>query len=192
MTISRTTALLGVAAALLLGGCGEDDGGADVASAGGTAAAAAPTEESEQDQDEQALEFAECMRENGVDMPDPEPGQNGGFGGPGALGGDVDEETFQAAMDACRDLAPTFERDRELTPEQQEQMLELTECMREQGIDMPDPGAGGFGGGGGGAGGGLGDIDRDELDAAREACRDILDLPSPTGAPGAGQPGATT
>ncbi|TDC51782.1 hypothetical protein E1212_11300 [Jiangella ureilytica] len=182
MTISRTTALLGVAAALLLGGCGGDAGGAEVASAGGTAAAAAPTEEGEQDQDEQALEFAECLRENGVDAPDPQPGQRGGFGGFGDAMSDVDEETLQAAMDACRDLAPTFDRERDLTPEQQEQMLELTECLREQGIDVPDPGAGGFGGGGGG---GLGDIDRDELDAAREACRDIVDLPSPTGRPGA-------
>jgi hypothetical protein len=191
MTISRTTALLGVAAALLLGGCGGDAGGAEVASAGGTAATAAPTEESEQDQDEQALAFAECLRENGLDVPDPEPGQRGGFGGFGALGEDVDEETVRAAMDACRDLAPTFDRERDLTPEQQEQLLELTECLREQGIDVPDPGAGGFGGGGGG-GGGLGDVDREALDAAREACRDVLDLPAPTGAPGAGAPEADT
>ncbi|RIQ22803.1 hypothetical protein DY240_13425 [Jiangella rhizosphaerae] len=174
-----------MAAALLFAGCGGDDGEAEVASAGGTAAAVAEaTEDSELSQDEQALAFAECLRENGLDVPDPEPGQRGGFGGfggSGALGDDVDEETFQAAMEACRGLAPTFDRERDLSPEQQEQLLELTECLRDQGIDVPDPGAGGFGGGTG-----LGDVDRDELMAAREACREQLDLPSPTARPGAG------
>ena len=56
---------------------------------------------------DQLLEYAACMRENGYDMPDPDfssfgtPGQGGG--GPfGAL--DRDDPAFQTAQDACADI----------------------------------------------------------------------------------------
>ena len=59
------------------------------------------------DPEEAALAFAECMREHGVDMPDPQVGSNGEFrvtvnGGPGSL----DMEAMQAAQEACQDLMP--------------------------------------------------------------------------------------
>jgi|SRR5262245_22715795 len=53
-------------------------------------------------QQAQGLKFASCMREHGVpDFPDP---QNGGF----MVGGGVDPNSpqFQAALQACRKLAP--------------------------------------------------------------------------------------
>ena len=65
--------------------------------------------EQEQEMRDQALEFAECMREHGIDMPDPvfdaEGGArvevNVGDGGPGAGGIDFDDPDFQEAQEAC-------------------------------------------------------------------------------------------
>ncbi|MEE8456868.1 MAG: hypothetical protein V3S28_02360, partial [Acidimicrobiia bacterium] len=58
------------------------------------------------------LEFAVCMRENGYDMPDPDfsnfgqPGQGGGQGRGQLFGGDLDrnDPAFQSAFAACEDI----------------------------------------------------------------------------------------
>ena len=55
---------------------------------------------------ETMLEFAECMREHGVDMPDPDFSGGGGVfraGGPGS-GIDPGSDTFQKAQEACQDI----------------------------------------------------------------------------------------
>ena len=62
---------------------------------------------SDEELQEAMLAFAKCMREHGVDMPDPQAGSNGEFrvtvnGGPGSL----DMEEMQAAQEACQDLMP--------------------------------------------------------------------------------------
>jgi len=141
------------------------------------------------DPQEAALAFAECMRENGVEMADPQFDADGrgefsiGIGGPG--GGDQpDRETLEAAMEACRGLMPTLggAGGRELTPEDQDRILAFTECMREHGVDIADPQ---FGEGGGfirvGPGDGATDdgasaVDPNdpEFQAAQEACRELL------------------
>ena len=118
-----------LAAALLLTACGSDsDNG----------------KPSRAEMEEQALKFAQCMREQGIDMPDPE------FGGDGAImqriGGHgdarrIDPARMERAMEACREFQPS--RDIELSPEEEQEMrdrmLAHTECMREHGVDMPDP-----------------------------------------------------
>ena len=98
-------------------------------------------------QQEARLEFAECMRENGVDMPDPQPGQDGMvFGvkkGPGGktTGINPDDPKTEKAMDACEDKLGDLGQD--ISPEEkeefQEQALAFSQCMRDHGIDMPDP-----------------------------------------------------
>ena len=68
-----------------------------------------------EDQDKM-LAFTECMREHGVDMPDPQFGEGGGFirvgPGDGANGDgpafDPNDSDFQAAQEACRELLPGF------------------------------------------------------------------------------------
>ncbi len=49
------------------------------------------------------LEYARCMRDEGVDMPDPDFSQGGGFIG---MGGDVDPDDpdFRAADEVCRSI----------------------------------------------------------------------------------------
>jgi hypothetical protein len=85
----------------------------------------------------QALAFAKCMRENGVpDFPDPD--ASGRFRGVGheAQG----DPKFQAAQEACRDLAPGGEHERLGDPAFVEQMREFSQCMRDNGLpDFPDP-----------------------------------------------------
>jgi hypothetical protein len=168
-------------AALLLAACGSNgDANDGVASLDGSASGGDSTETSDEeaDREEALLEFAECMRDNGIDMPDPQVGEGGGvlFQGPG--GGRNNEEDFNAAMEACQDLLP---RGGEAPDEQQQAamqdaMLEFAQCMRAEGIDMPDPEFSGDGGGrmritqGSGA-----DPNSDEFRAAEEKCRPIME-----------------
>ena len=118
-----------------LDGSSDDDGGD--ADDGGEAL-------SEEELEEQALEFSQCMRENGVpEFPDPqiEDGRiKMKIGGPDG-GGQLDPEAMDQAQEACEDLAPRgggnfSEEDRQ---EMQDAMLAYAQCMRENGYDMPDP-----------------------------------------------------
>jgi hypothetical protein len=85
------------------------------------------------------LAFAKCMREHGIDMPDPNPNQGGiSLNVPkGTSPGKVD-----AADKACRKHLEAIEGP-ELSPEQEKEFqqaaLAQARCMREHGVDMPDP-----------------------------------------------------
>jgi hypothetical protein len=128
MTIRPVAAALFALAALGLAACGEDTP---------SATGSAPSK----DEMRQAqVKFAECMRENGVDMPDP---QTEGGMTKFKVGGDsgISPEKFETATKACekyrKDVRP------ELSAEEQqefkEQALAHSRCMREHGIDFPDP-----------------------------------------------------
>jgi hypothetical protein len=161
-----TRALAIAAAALLgLGACGgsDDDGDDGAAPAEADSDAGAATGTGATDEDAQALVFAECMRENGIDMPDPAPGQDGFFDAFHGVVDQYDEATVQEAITACDDFFPTYVAgghggDDEAT-------LALAECLREQGLDVPDNLF---------EDGSLRDIDQDELRSALEACRDVV------------------
>ena len=118
-----------VVAAAALTGCGADDGGAG---AGATL-----------DPEEARLAYARCMRENGVDVPDPKPGTDGMVQlAPGTgPGGGVDAETFEAARKACAAYAEDMGGPGAggLGEADQERLLEFARCMREHGVDVPDP-----------------------------------------------------
>jgi hypothetical protein len=125
--------------ALAVAGCGKSEEGSGVATAGG-AAGARPTASASAaslSDDERRLKFAQCMRENGVDMPDPEPGEGGVKV---RLGGDIDPAKAQAAMEKCRSYLPNGGQPRKLDPQQVENMRKLAQCMRENGVpEFPDP-----------------------------------------------------
>ncbi len=98
---------------------------------------------SPEDREEAMLDFAECMRDHGVDMADPQ------FGGDGEGGMIVLEENsadrgeVEEAQAACEPILEDAMGELQLDPEQEaemrEELLEFTECMRDHGIDMPDP-----------------------------------------------------
>ncbi|MDE0160252.1 MAG: hypothetical protein OXL98_00815 [Acidimicrobiaceae bacterium] len=103
--------------------------------------------------EESLLAFAECMRENGVDFPDPvveadgtvtfgsRPGSGGGgFAALGEIGRDPD---LPAAQDACGGMLEGLA----FGPGQggfdlielQDALLEFARCMRDNGVDIGDP-----------------------------------------------------
>ena len=66
---------------------------------------------------DELLEFAACMRDNGYDMPDPDlsgigqPGQGGPGGGGGVFGPiDPDDPAFETALESCEDILAGFRR----------------------------------------------------------------------------------
>ncbi|WP_433053011.1 hypothetical protein [Dactylosporangium sp. CS-033363] len=126
--------LLVVMSCLLLFGCSSAPSGPSVATAdGGTAkpsASAAP------DKAEANRQFAKCMREHGVDVPDPGPDGSIQFN-PDAAGGDRSKAV--AAASACQQYLPNGGTLENLSPDQLEQARAFAKCMREHGIDMPDP-----------------------------------------------------
>jgi len=130
------------------------------------------------DPEQAMLDYAECMRDNGIDMPDPEfSGDGGGMmiaQEAGEAGSDQPtREEFEEAEEECSPLMDAamsdIERDPEREAEMREQALAYAQCMRENGIDMPDPEFGDNGG----MTMSIGDPDSDEeFQAANEACAD--------------------
>lgn len=104
-------------------------------------ATAAPQQEA--DEQEAILGFAACMRDNGIDFPDPQFGVGGGFfgGGGGLPNVDFRSSEFLDAMESCESFLAALQP--ELDPEQQaeqvEQQVAFAQCMRERGLDFPDP-----------------------------------------------------
>ncbi len=107
--------------ALLLAACG---------SGGGTSGGSSTTTEAP------AVKFAQCMRDNGVDIPDPGPDADklGGL-----TGVDRNSPAFKPAMEACKQYLPGGGDLSKMDEKQLERLREFARCMREQGVDMPDP-----------------------------------------------------
>jgi hypothetical protein len=139
--------MLGLALALGLGtaACGGSPDGDGVASLGGDGANDQQTGSgsARKDPQEAALEFARCMREHGVDMPDPEVDSQGRIrvtiGNPGGKGRPPDSRKLNAAQQACGKLLGGGEGPGKLDAKARDAMLAFARCMREHGIDMPDP-----------------------------------------------------
>lgn len=209
---TRSATLAAALAVLLLGlgavasGCGStsssDGGVAELDDASTTSAEGETTSANgeEQDPQEAALEWAACMREHGVDVPDPvvEGDRVTIRGGAGARRlDDVDSERFEKAQEECGPPLGRGGRGPQLTPEQrqemQDAMLEFAKCMREHGVDLPDPE---FSGEGGRmlfrqrAQGGI-DPDSETFREAQEACQDVLEDAMPERA-GDGGPNLST
>lgn len=108
--------------------------------------ATGPEDADAPDPEASLLAFARCMRENGIDMPDPGPEGDMAIGGEVGQGNGTDPRSpaFQAAEEACSDLLEDamgqIERPGpEQQAEMQEQLLAFARCMRDHGIDFPDP-----------------------------------------------------
>jgi hypothetical protein len=134
--------LAALGAVLALAACGGGSGG-------GTASTGPNADRASADSRVQdaALRFTRCMRDHGVDVPDPKAG-SGGFliGGPSSKI-DPEDPAFQAAQKACghflADARPKLTADQR--QKAQEQGLKFARCMREHGIDFPDSAVSGDG-----------------------------------------------
>ncbi|WP_043630189.1 hypothetical protein [Nonomuraea candida] len=127
-----------LALTLLLTGCGGDGGGgSDVASvSGGTGGQTAAGAKPSTNPQEQGLKFAQCMRENGVDVPDPD--SSGRF--MMKFDKNTPQEKVQAAQEACKQYAPSGQRKNGGDPKMAENLRKLAQCMRDNGVEAyPDP-----------------------------------------------------
>ena len=122
------------------------------------------------------LEFAACLRDQGLDVPDPD--FSGGGGRAGLFGGAIDPQDpeVQAAIEQCQSAFEGIQS--QFIPEDQtalqDSILEFASCLRDQGFDVPDPDFSGGGAGGGGFFRGNIDLDDPEVQAALEECQDFL------------------
>jgi hypothetical protein len=92
------------------------------------------------------LAYAQCMRDHGIDMPDPVFNSSGDGGGTVTQQGvGVDPQSapgFQAAEDACKHFMDDVKRNvtgKPMSAEEQQAFLDFAACMREHGVDMADP-----------------------------------------------------
>jgi hypothetical protein len=161
---------------IALAACGDDDAGEGVASLSdstSTTMSADVVSENER----AVLAATACLRENGLDIPDPEMDADGNVDLDNFLeiAQGVDPEVAEVALEACADVIAEvdlgFERI-DLTA-LEDTLVEFAACMRDNGFDLPDPDfasaleEGPFGG----------DIDIDDpaFETALENCDQILE-----------------
>jgi len=137
----RRIAILISVIALTLAACGGGDEASDVASLSGTDEAAAADTAQPLSDEEALIEFAACMRDQGMDFPDPVVDASGfprfDFEDPES----IDQDAMFEAGEACRDLIEgvvlglvDFD-----SSEFNDTFLEYATCMRDQGIEnIPD------------------------------------------------------
>ncbi|MEV8448408.1 hypothetical protein [Streptomyces parvus] len=118
---------LAAALTLTATACSGDGGGTKD---GGSASGGEKTKE------DQALEHRKCLREQGLDIPEPKPGQDGM--GLTIDGGSMSKEKMEKAFKACEDKA-VGGGPKELSQAEKDKMVAYARCMRQNGFDMPDP-----------------------------------------------------
>lgn len=178
--IRRSLLGLGVVTTLLVpaaafAGCGSGgDEGAGVARADEVAATTATTTAAAVDRNQALLDFSACMREQGVDFPDPKPDANGDLQiDPGAFRS-IDQNDLRRGQDACRrelqDVQGVLGVDQ---TEQNDQFLKVAQCLRDNGLEnVKDPQPGQIGPDALGI-----DPNDPDAQAAIEACQDLISLP---------------
>jgi len=123
--VGALAALL-TALALTVGGCGSGDDSASTTSPSASANA----------KDAQGVKFAQCLREHGVDVEDPEPGQGIRI----QVGAGTPKSTVDAAMEACRKYDPMQQSGASADPQADPKLRKMAQCMRDNGVEnFPDP-----------------------------------------------------
>ena len=145
---ARLFTIAAVASGVLVAGCGGSSpsattggGASSTESAAANAGAATTSAASSQGSspspaqpDQNLLNFARCMRANGVpNFPDPKPG--GGFSFPASPA-----PAFAAAQAKCQKLLPNGGAPPPFDPQALVQLRQIAVCMRRHGVpDFPDP-----------------------------------------------------
>jgi len=144
---SALTLTAGAAFVLALGACARDSGEPAIASAGSTASPATSQSANVVAEYVQAQRtWVKCLREQGLNVPDPDP--QGKVDVSGATGGGnlKTDPTFLAAMQTCAPVQPKIPAELQpslppLSPEQLANHRAFSRCMRANGMpDWPDPG----------------------------------------------------
>jgi hypothetical protein len=134
-----------VLAATLLSACGSDEKDPGVASLqSATSSPSASASGKAKDSEAELLKYVECLRGQGLDVPDPTVDAEGNLAiGGGGNGGppNIDPDKLAAAQKVCGDVpAGALGGGTDLnSPEFQDAAVKFAACMREEGIDVPDP-----------------------------------------------------
>jgi hypothetical protein len=134
----RMGLLLGLLLALVAcsGGGGKPGG---VASLGDGKATSTTSAGGSQDERQADLAYARCMRQHGVNMPDPKVDAGGRTEWQLPSGMRKDDPKLKAAQQACRQYRADGGQAQRPSQQQQQQMLAFARCMRQHGINLPDP-----------------------------------------------------
>jgi hypothetical protein len=84
--------------------------------------------------------WAQCMRDHGMDVPDPDPieGKLIGLNPPGDKGSAA-RQAFEEAEEACRPLDTFSEATEPMTSEELAAWRAYAQCMRDRGVRISDP-----------------------------------------------------
>jgi hypothetical protein len=128
---------LGLAVAACTGGGHKSDG---VASLDGSKQPTSTTTAADSGQDEMqaALNWARCMRQHGIDLPDP-PISGNDIAYPRPDRAVRNSAKYKAAQQACRQHQPGGGQAQRPNPEKLQRALAFARCMRRHGINIPDP-----------------------------------------------------
>lgn len=192
--------LLGAGVAVALGGDGDDGGTDGVASLDGSEGDVETAEDGgggnsgrpdPSEMEDAMLEYVDCMREHGIDMPDPQFGEGGRVVMEGPRGNEASRDEMEAANEACQPILEDAAPDLDLSPEEvaelQDKVVAMAECMRQRGYDFPDPVVGEDGGitialGEEGQGGGVGPAPGDEqFEQDQQECSEEAGMTGPGG-----------
>ena len=188
--MKKNLVLLLFALALVAAACadgGDADGVATLEGSDTTSAAAATVTDDQVDTEQAMLNFTQCLRDQGLDIQDPEMDADGRLNFRSLVQGaeEEDRDALRAGFDACQSelegitLGGGQGFDRTAI---QDTLIEYAACMRENGYEMEDPDLSSFGPGAGGeaqageGGGPFGSIDQDDpaFIAAHEVCQTIF------------------
>ncbi|MBO8192446.1 hypothetical protein ITI46_12325 [Streptomyces oryzae] len=141
MRIRYVAVMAVIPIALSLSACSSNSGDGGVASADkGKDSAGAAKPGKSGDAREAQLKYAQCMRKNGVDVKDPEPGQPLRVTGSGGPGKNKLEEAAKKCQKYMQDAAPS---DADANDSKaHDQMVKFAQCMRKNGVNIPDPNPG--------------------------------------------------
>jgi len=182
----RNAFLLIAALVVAAGACGGDEEGDGVASiedlsdvTTSTMADPVATEDELVIDEEKVLAFASCMRDGGIDFPDPVVDAEGNVGFDLMAMrdlADVDEDEINAAFEPCAHHLEgvNFGFEQVFDAEFQDEVLVFAGCMRDNGIDMPDPDFSGIMEGRPLFGNWQPDMEDPDFEAAFEACEELL------------------
>jgi hypothetical protein len=124
------------------------------------------------DVEQAGLDYARCMREHGIDVPDPQPG-TGGLRSIFENEERRNDPAFQKAESECDKHVQKLvsEIDEDQRRELENTRLEFARCMRAKDFDVPDPRTA-LPHDGSGQGGALGDLELNDprVQQAMEAC----------------------
>ena len=128
---------------LLAAACGGDENGEPgVASLDDTVAPVSDGGSPAPDTEQQALQFATCMRDQGIDLPDPTVDADGNVEfvpPPGFQPGDL--EDILDASENCQEFleGTLFGSEVPDLTAATDVLLDFAQCIRENGFDLPDP-----------------------------------------------------